>query len=1355
MFYTLPLGNAIPTQTLSERSCIIVAYICPQLCIFKPFCRLRYNISSGNAYGDFVIDPVSGVVRVKGTLNAITKPLYSLVIVAQNVTMDCHRARLQLVVTVRRSALIAGNTTVVSIPENTPLNTPVALVTVLGGSGNVMYSIVAGNNQTAFAINSSGWISVSSRLNYQVQQNYTLTVRLTSTVTQATSTVAQVILVTDVNEAPYFTRCAATNSCVGQVYENLPSGSGVNVTVMSADPDFPYLANGMRFYTMQSGYPFAVSTSGVITTTELLDRERVSSYTFTVTVTDRGTPSLSAVTSVKVIVLDVNDNAPIIMGPAYLQAREDIPINTSLATYTATDADIGINAVIQFVLIPSVPPLLPFTINTNTGLLTLRSALSYQNAPTYNFRVVARNPDGLNNTNSSVNVTFKVIGVNNNAPVFVRAPYFTSVVENSAIGTVVNVSILATDADTGTNGIVRYAIVQGNLFNSFSLNATGGQLRISANIDREVIDRFVLVVRAYDLGTPSLSSTSTVNITVIDVNDNPPMFNPPSYSITVHESVPVGTLLATVSATDKDQPGTPNSQFDYSIENPLFTVTPNGSVWLNGTFNYSISSSYSLVVVAKDHGVPPLNGTAPFSITVINDHPAVISGNRTVSILETAPIQSPVATYSLPGVGQFSILSGNGGNTFAINSLGVISLLQPLDFNAVPQYILAISFKDASTNTTSISYLTVIVLEVNKYAPVFHDPLSFFIEEEHPAGTLVGFINVTDADKGPLTSKVTLTLSGPLAPYFVLNASTGRLTTSMRLDREMLVGFFIPPTSAGTTSVLAQDAGTPPMQTSVTITIVLGDINDNYPNITDATLAVTIVEEVPYPLLIFDVSATDPDLGLNGTVRYSYTTVVGAAAAVGRFAFPDNATGLFMAVGRLDREQQEQYSFEVSAYDLGTPPLTTTVPRNLTLLDINDNAPTFSQLLYHQVVTDAIIWYNMVLVQVSATDPDKGSNGTVQFALSQDVLFIPESPYTPAALSIDSTSGVVTVLTTFTYGFQPQVNATIVATDLGTPPMSSSALLVVDVTSKPLFTGDCTGSVYENSPLGTYVSTCAAVAQGDVPPVVYSIQSVVTSGGSNGSAWAGLFAINSTTGYITVAAAIDREAFHDATGSDSLTLVVAASDSVDPPSTAMSVITILDVNDNVPVFTSDPYAEVLTDAAIGAYTTSLLTVMATDRDEGTNALVMYSVLSVDQSSYATNITIFGQDSAPLGEQLSSTTVVTVTFQSNCHLQTYAIDLYSGQVTATLLCAASATPPAANVTVGGALSLACVVLANTVQTYQWIQNGTAIAIGGNLATYGIAGATFSSGGQYGCTVTTAAGTLQSGLSFVTIQGMLKG
>ena len=1327
-------------------------------CDFLLF-RLRYAIQSGNSNGDaFAIDSLSGVVRVSKALNAVTRPTYTMVIVAQNATMDCHRARLELRITVQRSALVASNTTVVSIPENTPLGAAVASVSVLGGSGNIAYAIVAGNNQSAFSINSSGWITVSNRLNYQVQRNYSLTVRFTSIVTQATTTATQLILITDVNEAPIFTLCAASNSCVGQVYENLPIGSSVGVNVTALDPDLSFLANGMFNYSVAPRYPFKVSSSGVITTTEILDREKVSSYTFTVTVTDRGTPPLSAVTSVRIIVLDVNDNAPVIAGPSSLEAREDTALGTSFATYTATDADIGVNAVIQFVLVASVS--LPLAMNSSTGVLTLQSALRFQSAPRYDFAVVARNPDGLNSTNSSVGVTFRVIAVNSHTPEFVGAPYMTSVVENTAVGRALNVSILATDADTGTNGVVRYAIVQGNTFNSFSINATSGILTVAANIDREVIDRFVLTVRAYDLGVPSRSATSTVNVTVIDVNDNRPVFNPASYTIRVRESVPVGSLLVNVFATDRDQPGNPNSQFDYSIENPMFTVSANGSIWLAAAFNYSVANSYNLIVVATDRGVPSLNGTAPFAISVANDHPAVISGNRTVSIPETTPVQSLVYSYAPPGTGVFSIRNGNVGNTFVINSpfVGDVTLVQPLDFNALSQYVLAIVFTDTSTNVTSVSYLTVVVQEVNKFSPTFNDPLSFFVEEEQPAGTLLGFINATDADKGPLTSKVTLTLLGPLSPFFVLNATTGRLTTSMRLDRETLEGFFIPPSSAGFTTVMAQDSGTPSRQTSATITIVLGDINDNYPNITDATPTVTVVEEVPFPLLIFDVSATDPDLGLNGTVRYSYVTVVGADAAAGRFAFADNTTGKFTAIGRLDREQWEQYSFTVSAYDLGTPPRTTSATRTLTLLDINDNAPVFTMPLYRVTVSDTVPLANNLVIRVNATDRDKGQNGTIQYSLTQDIFFRPESAADPAVLVVDNPdSGEVRLVTSFFYGLQPQVNATITATDLGTPTMSSSALLVVDVTSSPLFATDCSASVLENTPLETSVVVCSAVTRGaNALPIVYSIQSVQT-GGPNSSAWSNLFRIDGSSGNVVVAAPIDREAFSDSTGSNVITLSITASDGFNLPSTATCRITILDVNDNAPVFQSAAYTTKLTDAAIGAYTTGLITVRATDRDEGTNALVTYSVVNVKQYAFVTNLTVLGQDSAPPGQQLQSTTVVTVTFESECHLQTYAVGLFSGQITTTLLCDARAAPTAANVTVGGSLSVTCSVLANTPQTYQWIQNGTAftdLQSGGNLVSYNITGATFSSAGEYGCRVDTAAGSLQSGLSVVSIHGTCK-
>ncbi len=490
----------------------------------------------------------SGTISVDQVLDFDQNPHHVLTIQAQNTDDNCQRARIRVNIQVVRNRIVFENISPRTVREDASVEIDIVGVVATGGIGEIQYSITNGNSDHKFRIESgSGRVTLAQPLNFETAQEYVLTIQARSTEIEVTGTAMLRIIVTDVNEPPSFiTNCAGQSGGCGFSIEESTVATAVG-SIEASDPDLPTVANGMLLYQLSpSSTRFSIDNTGLLRTTGL-DREAQSSYTFTLTVSDRCSGcALSVTTTVRVTVTDVNDNSPIFTSnPATIQVSEDLPHNRVVAEYRATDADEGSNAIIEFSFAPSN---VPFTLNASSGSLSLTGPIDYESVQTYSVTITASNPG----TSRAVTTTstIQILNVNDNTPVISGEPYRVTVIENSPIGTLVT-TINATDGDLGIHGEIRYTILSGNINLAFNLNSGNGALTINSSIDRESISSFSLVVRVRDRGTPQTTEDqTTITVTVFDVNDNAPVFRPNSYSVQLREDLTVGHNVIRVLATD-------------------------------------------------------------------------------------------------------------------------------------------------------------------------------------------------------------------------------------------------------------------------------------------------------------------------------------------------------------------------------------------------------------------------------------------------------------------------------------------------------------------------------------------------------------------------------------------------------------------------------------------------------------------------------------------------------------------------------------------------------------------------------------------------------------------------------------
>ena len=1316
--------------------------------------RLRYSIIEGNEAGLFQIRG-SGQVYVRNAA-LLTPRVHNLTVLAQNPSTRCQRSRTRISVRVLSNRITFDQVTTVTIPENAAIGTRVATISATGGQGPIRFSI----SSSRFRIDSStGVITLSSSLNYETTQRYTLTVTAQTNLGRTvTGTTRQHVNVRDVNEAPSFsTTCAIRGRCTFTINEGVRVGTFVG-NIVASDPDLPGVANGRLNYRLQpQGVPFAVSSSGRISTSGTVDREARGSYSMTLFVSDS---SITIQTSVTVTLSDIDDNLPVFsQAPTSIQVRENLGIGLLVTQYIATDNDIGTNADINYVITSGGSGQLPFQLNSITGVLTVRSGIDFERVQSYTITVTARNPNNINRAVSR-QATIRIVNLNDNVPRFSRNPYTADLQENMPANTEV-ITVLATDADVGTFGSVTHSIVRGNSRNSFAINSVSGVIRTNSVINRELFSSFSLTVQARDGG--GRTTNTRVEISIIDVNDNSPVFVNSPYRVQVREDVSVQFNVLQVTATDADEPGNANSRITHSIiggnTGSAFAINAtSGQIRTAHSLDFETTSSYTLNLQATDGGTPPrsVSTTATIGVINVNENPPSISGDQSVNISELASVRSIVASYTAldPDMNTvtFSIRSGNEEGNFTINSAtGRITLASALDYETRATYSLVIQASDGARSTSA--NLDITVLDENEFAPVFTSAFTFSVNEQQRAGTFVGTVSATDDDGDPMNNRVTYSFTQP-SSYFTINHATGRITTRVVLDRETLAQVFTPDLRL---EVSARDSASPSRQTTRSIRITLVDINDNSPAFADRAYQNSLFENLPSGQTVFQVSATDIDLGSNAQVSYSF--VLNEHREDTSLFEIDSSSGVLSTTNTLDCERQTSYSFTITATDGGSRPRRSTVQGTLSILDENDNSPQFSMNPYTISVSESSP-IGSTLLTVSATDVDKGDNGQVRYSVVnvgglQTSIEGLGDEFTIFAMN--TTAGVLSHVSDFNYEQAAQVNVTVIAEDLGVPRRSSQATVVINVVntdeSPPTFTStSCQRSVFvvEDVSVGSVISQCTAV---DLDNITTSTsQTAVTYRISSGNE-AGVFEINEITGDIRNVQRLDRET------RQFYLLTIVAMDLIGLSATSTVTIGLQDTNDNAPRFNRQSYTYDFTDEKIQRYTQQLLSVRATDPDNRNNGTVRYSLgQRVQRNDLEMAITITASD---LGtpQQFTNTTL-TVTFERMCLLQEYAIDSHLGRVTAFVLCGIEILPNSLNVSLASndRLNFTCSVLHNSRMSYQWVHNGSLITLPTVFqerstypVNYTLTNARFEEAGEYACKATTRAGSLQTASSSVKIRG----
>ncbi|XP_018592676.2 protocadherin alpha-3-like [Scleropages formosus] len=400
---------------------------------------------------------------------------------------------------------------------------------------------------------------------------------------------------------------------------------------------------------VQSGAEQSVSAELVLQ--KALDREKQPVIHLLLTAVDGGKPPRSGTLQITVNVLDSNDNNPVFSKPLYkVRVPENVSNGTKIVTLNATDLDEGINSDIVFSFLEhgNVKTLESFSINPETGEISIKGNIDYEENPAFEIRVQAKDK-GLLPRSSHCKLLIEVIDVNDNAPEISVTSLTTTVREDAKLGTAVAL-ITVSDKDSGKNGVVDCHIADSAPFKLQSSYKNYYSLVVDKQLDRESSSQYNITITATDEGNPPLSSTSVITIQISDVNDNIPRFPDSELHVFVPENSPVGTLIETVTAKDVDV--NENAQVTYSLlENNskelLMSTMVNinsltGEIYSMQSFNYEEVKTFQFRVQATDSGVPPLSSNMTVNVFILDEN------DNSPGILPPYSDQGSVSTESIP-----------------------------------------------------------------------------------------------------------------------------------------------------------------------------------------------------------------------------------------------------------------------------------------------------------------------------------------------------------------------------------------------------------------------------------------------------------------------------------------------------------------------------------------------------------------------------------------------------------------------------------------------------------------------------------------------------------------------------------
>ncbi|KAK3560427.1 hypothetical protein QTP86_008449 [Hemibagrus guttatus] len=1098
----------------------------------------------------------------------------------------------------------------VSCSEDIPLQSIVTIIQAVdadsGANGDVRYSLENLGTGSFSISRTTGVIYLQKQLDRELEEVITVIVTVRDKgFPQMSSSMNLTVIVEDINDHdPVFSQ--ASYSIL--IYEDTPRGASL-LTIQANDNDTGN--NGeVRYKISESGFVvdsmtafdedlgvnshltyfiengnseefFILYPNGTFQILQNLDREVQGHHKITIIAVDSGFPPLTGTGTIHVLVEDINDNEPLFDDHEFNTfISEDDPIGTIFATITATDKDIGINGEIWYSLKESSAP---FSINETSGELINTGALDRETIASYNLTVVAHDGNSRNSLSSSATVHVIVVDVNDNSPQLLYGPYVANIPAEMPKGSVV-CAVIAKDADEGKNGQLNFSLY-GQHAHLLTVSSDKGTVYTIDALKRT--RDFTVNICVQDGGTNPKMDTTTLTVRFQNASDFPHLVVHVSQPVLSEDTLP-GTMVAVVTA-DTSRFGPISFYLANGNIGEVFELhEKTGEMTVKRSLDFESTKDFHLLVEARDSGVPPFSTYAEIYLNIsdVNDNPPVFMKEEyRCEVFENLPVGlvcDVVATDAdshAYGQVQYSILSGNINGAFSIDEThGVLRTKRSLDREDIPEYKIIIKAVDKDDSRyTAIALVNIVVLDTNDHAPRFSE--IFFIEVSEDA--LVGFpvihITAIDEDIG-INAIISYSVQDQNNQMpFSIDKNSGTIFVVGPLDREHQDHYIV--------RVNANDSA---WSISTDVTIIITDINDNIPFFSQSNYFVTIPETKDMDLFLLKITAIDRDLGQNAQILYFIEPP-------SEKFFVNISTGDIFIKQQivLNENESQSFNFAVVAVDCGNVPLNSSVMVTVMFVQYNYFPPSFLPFIPNLSIPFTLP-IGTEVIQLTAIDPEfPKKNNSVEYIISEG--------NASDFFEVEHFTGKVRLSRTFGQSFSTFLNLVVTARDSGFPPLSSQIDIKLEVTQENLFTphfseNHIAFSVPENLPLGSVIGKILAQ---DQDAGLSGLVSYLIEGGNKD----GLFYIERLSGLIKLAKPLNFEAeeIHHI-------LVIAKDGAWFSKTGRISVtINVTDINDNPPVFTSTEYmTSVSENSAVGS---SVIQIIATDKDSGSNAEVTYSLIS--------------------------------------------------------------------------------------------------------------------------------------------------
>ena len=989
-------------------------------------------------------------------------------------------------------------------------------------------------------------------------------------------------------------------------------------------------AGGILNYTLLTlDVPFSLDeTSGELRVNRRIDREMQDQYSLLVMVSDNG-DSADALRTTQVTlnipIFDIDDNPPAIVEPFEFNVTEDMTATLQVFG-TVLVEDLDINGTRRFEVISTVDPprssgcltqfsltnpnYLPIFLNSETGELNFCMPVDFEVGPTvfvFDVEVTDRGDIDIGEVIHHFDrrpITVNVLDSNDNTPVFPPGQNTDfSIPENSPPATSVG-SVEAEDIDAGINGMLEFSVVNGSSspqctddvevpFYASQTSESTADILQCRELDFEEQQIYIFMVQASDLALNPSSGAIQVSVTLLDRNDNPPIFDSDNYTMNVQEtdsSLQMSPVLR-VSVSDLDSPPNSVSTFDIISPQPspfglrsgnsssveLFVASPAMIDFEDDPMRYEVT--IQATNAAQDDETHTATTIVTVIITDVNDNGPMIMMD-TLMVRENQPEGSAVGQ-----VRAVDIDTGAGGQLdyfiddcnfpdvpFMINmSTGDVTLCQPLDYEVTRSYTIPVMVCDRvippiCSNGTFI----VNVVDLNDNQPIYdEDPFIVNLNEDALNGTLVDLITSLDADS-EVNSEVTYSLLNPNLPFSLVNDNEVVFNGDMEdIDYEGQVTTYIV-NIRGENPPFFSDDQTNVVDVALVVNLV--DRNDQPPVFPSRIDRVEINEHTSEGSVVYELNTTDADTSANAAVTYSILESDIPFALEGNMIVVQNST----VIDYDPPFNARSYMLTIRATNPPASPddltQTTDFMLSIVLNDTNDNFPVCSGRSSFMIRENSPI--NTGLVQLSAMDIDSGLNG------NQGIMFFTEDndmgdPVCSEEdlFSIDPDSGFISICLPFDYETTMSYDVNFTVCDGGRPmPLCTNCpvfISIIDVNDNAPFVNPPTFfTVSELAPPNTVVGCVNAedADSGQNALLEYHLADTEEECSLDTP-----FAINEVSGCITLCQPLDHEDLQ------SYSFEVNVTDRGSPQLNNITTITIAIVNENdhSPVITSSDTASVI------------------------------------------------------------------------------------------------------------------------------------------------------------------------------------